>query len=218
MKIGSNNARKRIEHESRRRFILNAARRILAIKGIDNTNMDDIAAAADYTRRTLYTYFDSRDEILLAIFIEDLTIRWTVQKEAITRVSTGLERIIAWGESFYSYACRNPHAMRLHMYWDFRGIERKRISSRAFKDFETINNELTEGLRDIFRRGVKDGSMRSDLKIDLCIGQYIDTLRCVINRAISPIYTSASFEPDEYVKHYLDLFSRAIRSTPAIRK
>jgi len=207
-----NLTRREIERRTRRRFILDAARGLLAAKGIENTSMDDIAEAADYTRRTLYTYFESRDEILLSLFIEDLSVRWIAQKEAIAEASTGLERIIAWGESFYNYARQNPHAMLLQVYWDFRGIDRRRISDRVFEEFESVNNDLAHGLRDIFRRGVKDGSLRPDLEIDLCISQYIYTLRSVLNRAISPTYSFASFDPDIYVTHYLDLFSRAVRN------
>lgn len=211
-------SRRELERASRRRFILDAARVLLASKGLENTSMDDIAASSEYTRRTLYAYFESRDEILLSIFVEDLASRWAVQKEAIAIARNGLERIVAWGESLYSYARQNPQAMLLQVYWDFRGIDHRRISERVFKEFETVNNELAQGLRDIFREGVKDGSLRPDLRIDLCISQYIYTLRSVLNRALSPAYTFAEFEADEYVTHYLDLFSRAIRNSGVGKK
>ena len=55
--------RKEIELQSRRDFVLDAARRLYSTKGIENTSMEDIAGASDYTRRTLYTYFKSHDEI-----------------------------------------------------------------------------------------------------------------------------------------------------------
>lgn len=218
MESALNMSRRELERASRRRFILDAARGLLASKGIESTSMDDIAAAADYTRRTLYAYFESRDEILLSIFIEDLASRWAVQKEAIAFARTGLERIVAWGESLYSYARQNPQAMLLQIYWDFRGIDHRRISERVFREFETVNNELAQGLRDIFRKGVKDGSLRPDLNIDLCISQYIYTLRSILNRALSPAYSFAKFEPDEYLAHYLDLFSRSIRNTGVGKK
>ena len=57
--------RKTVEREARRIYVLDAARRLLATRDIEKTSMDEIAVAADYTRRTLYAYFKSRDEILL---------------------------------------------------------------------------------------------------------------------------------------------------------
>lgn len=206
-------SRKTVEREVRRQFVIDAARQLFASKGIEETSMDDIATAADYTRRTLYAYFRSRDEILLMVLVEDLKARWLIQQQALAPVETGLGKIIAWGESFYESARENPHSMRLQFYWDFKGVERKRVGKKVFANFEEINNELADGLRDIFRLGVKDSSLRPDLNIDLCISQFIYTLRAVLNRAISPTYSFARFDPDKYVKHYLDLYRRAIQNS-----
>jgi AcrR family transcriptional regulator len=205
-------SRKTMEREARQQFVVQAARGLFSSKGVENTSMEDIAAAVDYTRRTLYSYFKSRDEICLMVFCEDLAKRWAEQNKAIAKVDTGLRKIMAWGKSFYVFARENPHSMRLQFYWDFKGIERKRISPGVFSEFESLNYELAEGLREIFKLGIRDRSLRPNLHVDLSISQFLYTLRSIINRAISPAYSFAKFEPDEYVRHYLDLFSRGIRN------
>ena len=206
-------SRKDVERETRRRFILNAARRVFAEKGVEETSMDDIAREAEYTRRTLYAYFKSRDDIYLMIFLEDMEARRQMQQHAIAGKSTGLEMILAWGRAFYQYACRNPHAMRLQLYWDFRGIDQSAVSETVFSRFQTINDKLAEDLRAMFHEGVADGSLRSDIDVDMCISQYLYTLRAVINRAVSPSYSFAGFDPEPYVEHYLDLLTKAISKT-----
>lgn len=206
-------SRKEVERETRRRFILDAARRILAKKGVEETSMEDIAGQAEYTRRTLYAYFRSRDEIYVSIFLEDMEARRNLQRAAVAKAGNGLEKIRVWGQAFHEYARQNPHAMRLQLYWDFRGIDESRISRDIFSRFEAINHNLAEDLRDMFRQGVADGSLRPDINADMCISQYLYTLRAVLNRAVSPSYSFASFDPDSYVQHYLDLLSRAIRRT-----
>jgi len=181
-------------------------------KGIAETTMEDIAAAVDYTRRTLYAYFTSRDEIYLMVLVEDMRKRWAVQQVALDAVATGLDKVVAWGESFYRFARSNPQSMRLHVYWDYRGIDRARISGAVFEAFERINTDLAQGLRAIFRLGVDDGSLRPDLRIDMCISQYVYSIRSVVYRALLPTFTFAGFEPDDYVAHFLDMFERSIRS------
>ncbi len=213
MALDSKMTRKQMERQSRQQFVLTATRKLLAEKGIENTSMEDIAAEADYTRRTLYAYFSSRDEILLMVFTEDLAHRWAEQQKAIEKPASGLEKIVAWGQSFYEYARTHPHSMHLQVYWDFKGIDRDRINEEVFSNFESINNALAEGLRGIFSLGVSDKSLRPDINIDLCISQYLYTLRSILHRALSPTYSFASFDPDEYVAHYLDLFTRAIRNS-----
>jgi AcrR family transcriptional regulator len=205
-------SRKAIERQTRKKLILKAARQLFDEKGIENTSMDDIAAAAEYTRRTLYTYFKSRDEISLSILIEDLRTRWDEQKKALNEADTGLKKIIRWADSYYSFTLRYPHSIRLQLYWDFRGIDRELIGDETFAAFETINSELAEGLREIFHLGLSDGSLRSDLPVDLTISQFLYSYRSILNRALSSSYSFASFGPDEYVKYYLETFIRNIKN------
>jgi len=174
--------------------------------------MEEIAAAADYSRRSLYRYFKSRDEICLMILVEDLRRRWERQRAALAAAGTGLAKIVAWGESLFAFSRENPQSLQLQIYWDYRGIDPERISRDVFREFEAINIELADGLRDLFGQGVADGSLRADLQIDRCISQYLYSLRSVINRALSSGYSFRTFDPEDYVRHYLDLFARAIRS------
>ena len=52
--------------KTRDRFI-EVARSLFARKGVENTTMNDIAAASDKGRRTIYTYFKSKREIFNAV-------------------------------------------------------------------------------------------------------------------------------------------------------
>jgi AcrR family transcriptional regulator len=205
-------SRKIAERQLRQQLVLGAARKVFAVRGVENATMEDIAAEAGYTRRTLYAYFKSRDEISLLILLEDLEARWTYQKTAMSTVAGGLAKILAWAAAFYAYARENPYALRLQAYWDFKGVEPDQLSPEIFSTFETLNNELAQGLREVFRLGVEDGSLRAGLDVDLCISHYIYTFRSVLNRALSPSYSFARFDPDDYVQTCLDLFSRGIRS------
>jgi len=181
-------------------------------KGVEETRMQDIASAADYTRRTLYSYFKSRDEVYLTLLVEDMQARWAAQKKALEAGGCGLDKIMTWGVSFCAFARANPHSMRLAAYWDFRGIDRSKVGDQVFREFESINHELADGLRAVFHAGIADGSLRPGLDADMCISQFLAALRGVVNRALLPTYSFATFEPGEYMKHFLDLFNRSIRN------
>jgi AcrR family transcriptional regulator len=211
-------SRKSAEKKARQEYIISAARKLYEKKGVENVTMEDIAVAAEYTRRTLYSYFKNRDEISLLALVEDMRIRWEAQQKAIAKVKTGLEKIIVWGESFYEFARRNPHSMRLHLYWDFKGINPVTTCKEIFIVFEGLNQELADGLRAIFKLGKKDGSLRRDIDIDLVISQYLYSLRAIIHRAISKSYSFASFNPDKYVNYFLRLFSQGIAKNKGVKK
>lgn len=47
--------------------LVDVARQLFAKKGVDDTTMNDIALASKKGRRTLYTYFKSKEEIYMAV-------------------------------------------------------------------------------------------------------------------------------------------------------
>lgn len=50
-----------------REKLIEVARQLFAHKGVENTTMNDIAAASDKGRRTIYTYFRNKREIYNAV-------------------------------------------------------------------------------------------------------------------------------------------------------
>ena len=47
--------------------LIEVARQLFANKGVENTTMNDIAAASEKGRRTIYTYFKNKREIYNAV-------------------------------------------------------------------------------------------------------------------------------------------------------
>lgn len=198
--------RKTLERQARKQLVVDAARRVFAERGVEETSMDHIAAAAEYTRRTVYTYFANRDEICLMAHLDDLDRCWRFQKAAMESGQTGLDQIRTWGESYYVFARKNPNSLMLQRYWTNQGIDRARTGSGLFGRLEKLNDEIVNHLRQVFRQGISDHSLRSGLHIDMCLSQYLSSLRSIIDRALAPTYIFAAFDPDRYVHHYLDLF------------
>ena len=58
-----------------RALLVDVARQLFAKNGFEDTSMNDIAVAANRGRRTLYTYFNSTEEIYLAVIQTELE-RW----------------------------------------------------------------------------------------------------------------------------------------------
>ncbi|MBR4552840.1 MAG: TetR/AcrR family transcriptional regulator [Bacteroidaceae bacterium] len=55
-----------------RRHLVDVARDLFARKGLESTTMNDIAAAANRGRRTVYTYFRSKEELYTAVVETEL--------------------------------------------------------------------------------------------------------------------------------------------------
>lgn len=68
-------ARKSEDKELRRRAILDAARALFAERGLAGFAMADVAARAGIVKGTLYLYWPTREELLLAV-LEELLWQW----------------------------------------------------------------------------------------------------------------------------------------------
>lgn len=64
--------------------LVDVARQLFAKNGVDETTMNDIALASKKGRRTLYTYFKSKEEVYMAVVESELEI-----------LSSSLERVVA---------------------------------------------------------------------------------------------------------------------------
>jgi AcrR family transcriptional regulator len=60
--------------DTTRHTILSVARIVFAHKGADNTTMDDLAKASGLGRRTIYTYFKSREELYQEVINREIDI------------------------------------------------------------------------------------------------------------------------------------------------
>ncbi|MDR1863615.1 MAG: TetR/AcrR family transcriptional regulator [Treponema sp.] len=59
--------RKKREKEERRKLIMNCAKELILLKGVEGVSMGDIAQKAELSKATVYLYFPSKDGLFRAI-------------------------------------------------------------------------------------------------------------------------------------------------------
>ena len=64
--------------------LVDVARKLFAKNGVNNTTMNDIAVASEKGRRTLYTYFKSKEDIYMAVVESELEML----SEALEKVAS----------------------------------------------------------------------------------------------------------------------------------
>ena len=74
--------------------LVDVARQLFAKMGVENTTMNDIALASKKGRRTLYTYFKSKDDIYSAVVESELDILSDLMQRVSERDITPEEKII----------------------------------------------------------------------------------------------------------------------------
>ena len=77
-----------------RAMLVDVARQLFAKNGVDNTTMNDIALASKKGRRTLYTYFKSKEQIYMAVVKSEVERLTEILKEVASLPIAPDEKII----------------------------------------------------------------------------------------------------------------------------
>ena len=128
-----------------RDMLVDVARQLFARMGVDNTTMNDIAQASRKGRRTLYTYFKSKNEIYLAVVESELDqlhkmLVDVASKDLLTFIYSRLDAVKA-------LVFRNG-TLRATFFRDIWRVEKVR------KSFDLREVEIIKGILD---DGVKEG-------------------------------------------------------------
>ena len=127
--------------------LVDVARQLFAKMGVENTTMNDIALASKKGRRTLYTYFKSKEEIYSAVVESELDMLSDTMKAVSEREISPDEKLIELIytrlEAVKEVVFRNG-TLRANFFRDIWRVEkvRKRFDAREIALFRSV---LAEG-------------------------------------------------------------------------
>ena len=127
--------------------LVDVARQLFAKKGVDDTTMNDIAVASKKGRRTLYTYFKSKEDIYMAVVESELEMlsdaMEQVDKKDITPDEKILKLIETHLDSIKMVVYRNG-TLRAGFFRNIWRVEavRKNFDAKEIKLFKQV---LAEG-------------------------------------------------------------------------
>ena len=131
--------------------LVDVARQLFAKNGVDDTTMNDIAVASKKGRRTLYTYFKSKEDIYMAVVESELEmLSGAMEKVAEQDIApdTKILRLIETHlDSIKMVVFRNG-TLRAGFFRDIWRVEkvRKRFDAKEIQLF-----------KDVLREGVEKG-------------------------------------------------------------
>lgn len=143
--------------ESKRAIILDAALRTFVQRGFPETKVAEIASEAGVAEGTLYNYFPSKEDLLLALFDEKWGRIIDDIKKKITRVDNPNDQLKAIFSTVVKMFKKNRHLAELFM------IDIKQSS--IFLNNYTINRivEFIDIIEEILKEGKRKGIYRKDL-------------------------------------------------------
>ena len=154
--------RRQREKEERRAAIIDAAEAVFRAKSVSAATMDDIAAAAELSKGTLYLYFDSKDELYLAVALRALAEVLEGFDVAFQQGGTGLERVARIARAYVAFATTNRDRFLATLSWLIAEYSVKSESER-FSEYRRQSALMAKYAVDAIELGKQDGSIRADV-------------------------------------------------------
>lgn len=156
--------RKQREKEQRRESIIDAAETVFFSKGLGNATMDDVASAAELSKGTLYLYFNSKEQIYLAIIMRGFAILDRLFKDSTNQATNGLEKTRAIGRAYQQFYNDYPDYFAGLMYYESNKFTPQQISElQDVCDVHQSEHSLNQLVAAI-EEGQSDGSIKKSIE------------------------------------------------------
>ena len=176
-------------------------------QGVKSVRIDDIAAQLGMSKRTLYEMFGSKETLLKEcmrhLFVERQKQMWQ-QIEKLPDVVAAIFYIIE--------KLRNNKMQR---------ERNERIKNNLQKFYPQVNQYVEEqmakvgheSLRDLFKRGIREGLFREDTRIDLSISIFASSLILI---AMNKIKLHNNISMDEAFEYMAINFFRGVATVKGV--
>ena len=167
----------------RKNEIIKAARDLFLKNGFAGTSMDDIAIMSEFSKRTLYTYFTSKEEIYYAVLYLAIEKNLPSYEKAIKSEELGIKKLHAWCTNYYMCYRNSPE------YYGFLSeIGNTNFKQKLSSQFIALFNEQSKKTRDeltkVFNLGIQDGSIRKSVDVKLSIKYLFKVMPAIIGEYI----------------------------------
>lgn len=154
--------RKEREKEHRREEILNAAQMVFFEKGLQNSTMDEIAERAELSKGTLYLYYNSKEDLYLAVMLRGFEILHELCARTVEKSRGPLEAMWSLGTAYYEFFDSQRNFFRMFNFLQFPALH-KQVSLEMMEMCNGQTQKTWDLAIDVFRRGIEQKIFRSDI-------------------------------------------------------
>lgn len=205
-------SRREKERQAREAEIIAAAESVFYQKGFDGASMDELARAAQYTKRTIYQYFPGKEELYLAVALKGFHLLMTYFEAAMAKGFNGFEKIRLSGQAYYQFYKDHPDTFRLINHCKYLKAGEQSPNHQVMQNLE---RQMFQMFGAAIETGKQDGSVRTDL--DPLKGAYfvvsvsIGFLQLLTETGEKMFLEHYGVDREEFIRFSFELLCDAIR-------
>ena len=146
-----------------RESILSAAEKLFLKKGVTATTIDDISKASEYSRRTIYVYYESKEDILYHIILKGLVSLKDDLTAALQQQKDFIEQYRTICNAMEKYQANCPQSADSVNQMKSGDIDLNSIPQVILQIFE-LGTDINKLLADYIEQGKRQGVVRSDIE------------------------------------------------------
>jgi len=158
--------RKQQEKEIKRKDIIDAAERVFFSKGYDNSSMDEVAKEAEFSKRTVYVYFSSKEQIYYEIMIRGYKLLIGMLEKSFynEEPNTAEEELRCIFFTFFSFSEDYPSYFKAIMEYETTDSdEQTKLSNDSKTECYRLGEQVLSYLSGALQKGLLDGTVKSGL-------------------------------------------------------
>jgi AcrR family transcriptional regulator len=140
------------DREVKREAVIRAAAHAFNLKGYHNTSLDDIAAALEVTKPTVYYYVTNKEQLLFECFVA-----------GVEQIRAGFREVreqdIPARERLHAVLRHYAKTIASEFGWVMVRVEEQDLSPDMSSHIKAMKSEIDQGIRKLIREGIQDGSI-----------------------------------------------------------
>ncbi|MNI57714.1 Bacterial regulatory protein, tetR family [compost metagenome] len=180
--------------------------------------MDDVAKQAEFSKRTVYMYFNSKEQLYFEIMIKGYKLlleRVEAELPEVSRGGNALDTLRGFGALLYDFSRRYPEYFAAIVEYETAEADfNKAIASESLQECYALGERMTAHLADTLQRGVVEGALREDLDVDrttLVLWASVIGVLMTVRKKENYLHNVRQTSADELVGAAFEMLLRAIR-------
>jgi AcrR family transcriptional regulator len=181
--------------------------------------MDDVAKEAEFSKRTVYVYFNSKEQIYFEIMIKGYKLLIGILKDDLQKEkdSNAIEELKQMSLSLYRFSRDYPEYFKAIMEYENGELDfQKGISDLSREECYALGEKLLGYLTGALKRGIAEKSIRRDLdvvKTALALWACMLGVFNTANRKENYIKNYHRMTPEELISLAFQLIIRSIQTS-----
>ncbi|PKM95017.1 MAG: hypothetical protein CVU84_06760 [Firmicutes bacterium HGW-Firmicutes-1] len=191
---------------------LDAAEKLFAEKGFENTSIDEVVKKAGLTKRTLYQYFQSKEDLYYAVALSGARLLAKASFDALERGENVRDKIHLANLAHLSFYKEYPDSFRILNYLpaNQQNIE----ASPHYQEIKQIDAARMRSLASLSEAALSDGSINPNLDMQKAMFfGFFSAFSLLFTVAFTDksIWQALSMDEDEFLKFSFNLFTNALK-------